>query len=132
MDDTIDHLNLKTPYVPGGAWIFFAGSRFDIKLPSVPGAFDEIPFYRALAQWSSGMRTYISKSIDSAIEVKEGNTLVLEFKTLAGAGREIRNLGNRVKLHFHLVREKTFNISTSSLRNNSLMASLDYKDCSVI
>jgi hypothetical protein len=77
MDDAIDYLNRKTPYIPGGAWIFFACPRLDVKLPSVPGAFDEIPFYRALAQWSSGMRTCIIKSIDSAIEVKEGNTLLV-------------------------------------------------------
>jgi hypothetical protein len=70
VDDPIDHLYLITRHVPARARVFLAYPGFDMKLPSMPGAFDEVSLYGTLSQWSSGMRTGVIQGIDVTFEIK--------------------------------------------------------------
>ena len=101
VDDAINHLHLITRHLPARAGVFLANPGFDVKLPSVPGAFDEVSFYGSLAQWPSGMRTGIIQGIDHTIEIKERNTVILELNASTGPWREILNLSNRVEIWGH-------------------------------
>ncbi|GJL57236.1 MAG: hypothetical protein NPIRA03_00930 [Nitrospirales bacterium] len=69
MDDAINHLDFITGHVPARARVFLANSRFDIKFPSVPWAFDEVSLYGSLSQWPPRMGAGIIKGIDHTFEV---------------------------------------------------------------